>query len=105
VAEVARRFDAVVACYGTVAHPDGRTWHVDEGGAGLGTSGSGDVLAGAIGGFLARGAPVERAAVWGSWTHARAGARLEIRVGLGFLARDLAAELTPTLRDALESGG
>jgi NAD(P)H-hydrate repair Nnr-like enzyme with NAD(P)H-hydrate dehydratase domain len=103
VVEVARRFGAVVGCYGTVAHPDGRSWTVGEGGAGLGTSGSGDVLAGAIAGFVARGAPSERAAVWGAWTHARAGTRLEERLGLGFLARDLAAELTPALRDTLES--
>ncbi|MFB8146398.1 NAD(P)H-hydrate dehydratase [Microbacterium sp. NPDC056003] len=101
VAEVARRFDAVVGCYGTVAHPDGRLWRVGEGGAGLGTSGSGDVLAGAITGFVARGLPIERAAVWGAWVHARAGSRLEERVGLGFLARDLTVELTPTVRDTL----
>ncbi|MCH6230350.1 NAD(P)H-hydrate dehydratase [Microbacterium sp. CFH 31415] len=102
VVEAARRFDAVVGCYGMVAHPDGRLWHIDEGGAGLGTSGSGDVLAGAIAGFVARGMPIERAAVWGGWAHARAGSRLEERVGLGFLARDLTAELTPTVRDTLE---
>lgn len=101
VADAARRFDAVVGCYGTVAHPDGRLWRVDEGGAGLGTSGSGDVLAGAIAGFVARGLPIERAAVWGAWIHARAGSRLEERVGLGFLARDLTVELTPTVRDTL----
>lgn len=101
VADAARRFDAVVGCYGTVAHPDGRLWNVGEGGAGLGTSGSGDVLAGAIAGFVARGLPIERAAVWGAWIHARAGSRLEERVGLGFLARDLTVELTPTVRDTL----
>ena len=59
------------------------------------------MLAGAIAGFVARGLPIERAAVWGAWTHARAGSRLEERVGLGFLARDLTVELTPTVRDTL----
>lgn len=101
VREAARAQRAVVGCYGTVAHPDGRAWLADEGGAGLGTSGSGDVLAGAIAGLVARGMPSERAVVWGAWAHGRAGTRLTERIGLGFLARDLAAELTPTVRDTL----
>jgi len=100
--EIARRFDAVVSCYGLTAHPDGRSWRIDEGGPGLGTSGSGDVRAGAIAGFAARGVEPERAAVWGAWTHARAGVRLTERIGLGFLARELAAELTPTVKDVLQ---
>lgn len=97
VREIAREFDAVVNCYGVVAHPDDRAWRLDEGDGGLGTSGSGDVLAGAISGFAARGVDPARAAVWGSWAHARAGARLAERIGLGFLARDLARELTPAV--------
>ncbi|MDR7187311.1 NAD(P)H-hydrate dehydratase [Microbacterium sp. BE35] len=94
VCEIARRFDAVVNCYGVVARADGRTWRIDEGDGGLGTSGSGDVLAGAIAGIAARGVDPARAAVWGSWAHARAGVRLGERIGLGYLARDLASELT-----------
>jgi ADP-dependent NAD(P)H-hydrate dehydratase len=99
VAEIARRFEAIVNCYGTIAEPSGRTWQVPDGGPGLGTSGSGDVLAGAIAGFAARGVPETRAAVWGSWVHARAGDRLTDRPGIGFLARDLAGELTDTLAE------
>jgi NAD(P)H-hydrate repair Nnr-like enzyme with NAD(P)H-hydrate dehydratase domain len=101
VREIAERWRAVVNCYGLVAHPDGRAWRVPGGGGGLGTSGSGDVLAGAIAGFAARGMAPERAAVWGAWTHARAGDRLTEDPGLGFLARDLARGLTPTVRDTL----
>lgn len=101
--EIARRFDAVVSCYGLTAHPDGRTWRSDEGGPGLGTSGSGDVRAGAITGFAGRGVDAAQAAVWGSWVHARAGSRLTERSGLGFLARELAGELTPTLHEVLGS--
>jgi ADP-dependent NAD(P)H-hydrate dehydratase len=93
VAEIARCFTAVVNCYGTVADPDGTLREVPGGGAGLGTSGSGDVLAGAITGFAARGVEPPRAAAWGSWAHARAGDRLTERVGLGFLARELVVEL------------
>lgn len=100
VAEIARRYSAVVHCFGTVASPDGRTWRAEPGGSGLGTAGSGDVLSGAITGFAALGMQPERAAVWGGWTHARAGDRLTERAGVGFLARDLPAELTAVLHDS-----
>jgi ADP-dependent NAD(P)H-hydrate dehydratase len=99
IAEIARRYDAVVHCFGTVAAPDGRSWRAEPGGPGLGTAGSGDVLSGAIAGFAASGMASERAAVWGGWTHARAGDRLTERVGVGFLARDLPAELTAVVHD------
>jgi ADP-dependent NAD(P)H-hydrate dehydratase len=95
--EIARRFDAVVNCYGLVVHPDGGSWQITAGGPGLGTSGSGDVLAGAIAGFASRGLAPAKAAVWGAWAHATAGDRLTERLGLGFLARELAAELAPAI--------
>jgi NAD(P)H-hydrate repair Nnr-like enzyme with NAD(P)H-hydrate dehydratase domain len=64
----------------------------------LGTSGSGDVLAGLIAGLAARGAAPEQAAVWGVWLHARAGKRLSQRLGtVGFLAREIAAEVPALL--------
>ena len=98
--EISRRYRAVVNCYGEVVEPGGSHWSIEGGGAGLGTSGSGDVLAGAIAGFVARGVEPARAAAWGSWVHARAGDRLTERAGIGFLARELAAELTPALFEA-----
>lgn len=100
VVEIARRYRAVVHCFGTVAHPDGRCWQAEPGGSGLGTAGSGDVLSGAIAGFAAQGMDAERAAVWGGWTHARAGDRLTERVGMGFLARDLLPELTAVVHES-----
>lgn len=96
VAEASRRYDAVVACGGWVAAPDGRLWHDEAGGVGLGTSGSGDVLAGAVGGLLARGADPAQAAVWGRHLHAASGDRLG---GPGFLARELLDELPRVLAD------
>ena len=67
---------------------------------GLGTSGSGDVLAGIITGLIARGAELEQAAAWGVAVHALAGQALAEKVGpLGFLARDLAAEIPAILRE------
>lgn len=98
--EIAERYAAVVNCYGDVVDPAGRSWRVDAGGPGLGTSGSGDVLAGAITGMAARGVEPARAAVWGAWAHATAGDRLTDDTGIGFLARDIARELTAALRDA-----
>ena len=98
IAEVARRYRAVVSCYDVIAHPDGRVWRTGTGGGGLATSGSGDVLAGAITGLCARGASPEQAAVWATHAHAAAGDRLAVPVGpLGFLASDLLDELPRVL--------
>ena len=98
VAEIARRFRAVVTCYDVIAAPDGRLWRTGTGGGGLATSGSGDVLAGAITGLCARGASPEQAAVWATHAHAAAGDRLAVPVGpLGFLASELLGELPRVL--------
>lgn len=91
---VAERYGAVVAAHGGVATPDGRQWRDESGGVGLGTSGSGDVLAGAVAGLLARGAEPAQATVVGQYLHSAAGDALAADVGrLGFLARDLLPEL------------
>jgi hydroxyethylthiazole kinase-like uncharacterized protein yjeF len=98
--DVARRWSAVVSFGSAVAAPDGRRWVVPSGHPGLGTSGSGDVLAGAVGGLLARGASGEQAAIWATYLHAAAGDRLAPRVGrLGFLARELLDELPAVLTE------
>jgi ADP-dependent NAD(P)H-hydrate dehydratase len=95
---VARRCSAVVTVYGTVATPDGRVWTEESGDSGLGTSGSGDVLAGVVAGLLARGADPAQAACWGTWAHAVSGQRLAPRHGrTGFLARELLDEVAYTL--------
>ncbi|WAJ27020.1 NAD(P)H-hydrate dehydratase [Antarcticirhabdus aurantiaca] len=71
----------------------------EGGGIGLATSGSGDVLAGLVGGFLARGAPPLLALQWGTFVHAEAGRRLTKSVGrLGFLAREI-ADMVPAILD------
>jgi ADP-dependent NAD(P)H-hydrate dehydratase len=97
----AHDWNAVVALKGARTHvavPDGRVWVHDGGNAGLGTSGSGDTLAGIIAGLAARGAALEQAAVWGVALHARAGNELAQRQGpLGYLARELAAEVPALL--------
>jgi hydroxyethylthiazole kinase-like uncharacterized protein yjeF len=85
-----------------IADPDGRLLINEDGAIGLGTGGSGDVLAGVIGGLLARGAEPLIAAAWGVHLHARAGEALSERVGpLGFLAREIPDEIPRLLRDSL----
>jgi len=82
-----------------IASPDGRVWLHDGGSVGLGTSGSGDVLAGVIAGLAARGARPEQAAVWGVWLHGKAGQALSERQGMiGFLASEIPAEIPALLR-------
>lgn len=100
VSEVAARYDAVVSCQGLIARPPGdapgepELWKITTGYGGLGTSGSGDVLAGAVAGLRARGTTGPQAACWGTHLHAAAADRLASRMGpLGFLARELADEL------------
>ncbi len=101
-ARAARRAGAVVHGGGALsvtAAPDGQCWIDDHGASGLGVSGSGDVLAGAVGGLLARGADPAQAAVWAARLHAEAGNRLAASVGpVGFLARQIATELAAALR-------
>ena len=92
-AEVVERYGAVVACSGRVVSSDG-VWLVSTGDTGLGTSGSGDVLAGAVAGLLSRGAPRVQALVWGAYTHAAAGDSLATKFGrVGYLAGELLPEL------------
>ena len=99
-ARLADRFGAAVSHGGIVAGPDGSVREVATGHAGLGTSGSGDVLAGAVVGLAARGADPVQAAAWATYLHAAAGDRLAARVGrLGFLARELLDELPLVLTE------
>jgi hydroxyethylthiazole kinase-like uncharacterized protein yjeF len=76
--------------YSHVVAPDGRAYRFEGGGIGLATSGSGDVLAGIVGGLAARGADPLTATLWGVYLHGEAGRRLSTEVGrIGFLAREL----------------
>ena len=93
----AERYNAVALVKGRfsfIAAPDGRAFRFEGGGVGLATSGSGDVLAGLVGGIAARGADVLTATLWGVWLHGEAGRVLSERVGrVGFLAREIAEEV------------
>ncbi|MBA3455410.1 MAG: NAD(P)H-hydrate dehydratase [Deltaproteobacteria bacterium] len=77
-----------------VAAPDGTCLVNRAGNLGLGTSGSGDTLAGVIAGLGARGASPIQAAAWAIHVHAKAGDVLARSVGpLGYLARELLDEI------------
>lgn len=94
--KVAAEYKAVVVLKGgdtVIADPDGALLHYGGGGTGLATGGSGDVLAGAIGGLLSRGASPLVASGWGVWLHGQSGRRVATTRGpIGFLAREIPAE-------------
>ena len=97
----ASRYAALVLVKGAESHivePGGDCWKYRGGGPGLGVSGSGDVLAGVVGGLLARGATPLTALLWGVWLHGEAGRMLSKKVGrLGFLARQIPGEVPALL--------
>jgi hydroxyethylthiazole kinase-like uncharacterized protein yjeF len=98
VLHVAGALDAVVAC-GPWVGADGGVWKISSGDTGLGTSGSGDVLSGAVLGLAGRGASPLQAAVWAKHVHAAAGDVLAARWGrVGYLAGEIAPELPLVLR-------
>jgi hydroxyethylthiazole kinase-like uncharacterized protein yjeF len=83
-----------------VASPGSEIFVERSGHAALATSGSGDVLAGALAGLSARGASPLYATLWAVHAHARAGACLAERdLGLGLLARELPDLLPAILND------
>jgi ADP-dependent NAD(P)H-hydrate dehydratase len=100
----AGRFDAVVVLKGPttwIATPGDGRWKHQVHAPGLGTSGSGDVLAGILVGLMARGAEPAQAAVWAVALHARAGQLASRQIGtVGFLARELLGYV-PRLLDGL----
>jgi ADP-dependent NAD(P)H-hydrate dehydratase len=102
--EVATAYGAVVLLKGAetfLAAPDEETLLFDGGCPGLATGGSGDVLAGLIGGLAARGAKAVEACAWGTVIHGRAGVTLSKQVGtVGFLARELLPLLPHLIEEA-----
>ena len=97
----AQLYQSIVLVKGVSSHvvtADGKCWRYDGGAPGLGVSGSGDVLAGVVGGLLARGAEPLNALLWAVWLHGEAGARLGKKIGpIGFLAREIADEIPALL--------
>jgi hydroxyethylthiazole kinase-like uncharacterized protein yjeF len=106
--KAAKEWGAVIVLKGArtvVAHPDGRTSEDPHEVPALATGGTGDVLAGMIGGLMAQGSDPYSAAVTGVYIHAAAGRRLSQRYGdSGLLAGDLLLEI-PQVMNVLRQGG
>ncbi len=108
VRAASERYRATVLVKGEwsfVCAADGRSFRYQGGGVGLATSGSGDTLAGIVGGIAARGADALTALLWGVYLHGEAGRILTERVGrLGFLAREI-PDLVPGLMETEACNG
>lgn len=102
--EAARQAGCVVVLKGRetlIAAPDGRLRLNPNGSPWLATAGSGDVLAGMIGGLLAQRMDSFDAASAAVWLHAEAAARF----GPGLIAEDLSDALLARLRRLHEDNG
>ena len=103
--------DAVVAMKGGRTHvvsPRGDALFFDHGPIALGTSGSGDVLAGIMAGLAARGASPLVATAWAVYLHGEAGRDWVERNGqLGLLAREIPNHIPRLMQSmaSLSSGG
>ena len=90
---------ALLKGMGTLVFDGSTMRQVLEGSPALAVPGSGDVLSGAIGAFLAAGLTPADAAIIGATAHACAGSKIEKHFGInGNLAREIADELRNVLK-------
>ncbi|MBD3170810.1 MAG: NAD(P)H-hydrate dehydratase [candidate division Zixibacteria bacterium] len=101
--EAARKFDCVIVFKGApmlVGEPSGTIYVSPTGNSGMGTAGTGDVLTGIIGSFLAQGMNVFEAAICGVYAVGQAGdLALEFTGNRGMIAGDIRDNISEALLD------
>jgi NAD(P)H-hydrate epimerase len=98
LAEAVRAVVVLKGAHTVIAAPDGGVAISPTGNPGMASGGTGDVLAGVLGGLLAQGLAPFDAAVLGVFAHGAAADAVAARQGeVGLLARDVVAELPSTL--------
>jgi NAD(P)H-hydrate epimerase len=104
-AEEWRQVVVLKGAHTVVAAPDGRGWVMPFATAALAKAGTGDVLAGAIGGLYAQGVPAVGAALLAAYLHGRAGVLAAEGAGTtaGVMAGDV-AQLLPAAMAELDRG-
>lgn len=101
--KTASRFNCITVLKGArtlIAEPSGRVFINPTGNVGMATGGTGDVLAGTIGGLLAQGLSTLDAAVCGTFIHGKAGDIAALNIGMaGMIAGDVLRALPEALKE------
>lgn len=85
-----------------IAAPDGQIYINQTGNPGMATGGTGDILAGMIGGFIAQGVEVFQAGIIGAYFHGLAGDLAAEKLGSrGIIASDLLNEIPMAIKKVL----
>ena len=99
--EVAQYYNLIIVLkghYTANVRPTGKVYFNSTGNSGMATAGSGDVLAGIIGGLIAQGYRPELAATIGVYVHGLAGDMAAQAIGeYGMLATDIISHIGPAL--------
>ena len=99
--------DIALKGWGTiVATSDGETWYNPTGNSNMATAGSGDVLAGVIGGLLVQGLSRKWALICGVYLHGLSGELASLEVGgIGITATDIMQALPKARKNILIKAG
>ncbi|RJQ85697.1 MAG: NAD(P)H-hydrate dehydratase [Desulfobacteraceae bacterium] len=105
VRSLARQCKACVILKGArtlISDPEGRVWINTTGNAGMASGGMGDVLTGAVAGYLAQGAPAVDAAILAVFLHGLAADILAGSTPYGYLATDVMNTLPQAIRKVMD---
>lgn len=105
--EVAQHYNIIIVLkghYTAIVRPTGRVYFNSSGNPGMATAGSGDVLTGVIGAFIAQGYRPDLAATIGVFVHGLAGDMAAEEIGeFGMIAGDISDRLGRAIRYILNS--